>query len=303
MFAGRRLEKFRTVCPGEDRVSKGPWVEAPMVDTSSPNATSALGKLVDIVGEFASGEIILSQLSFRGDPCEDDTTELDYYSLFGLPLVFSATVWYERRDERPNRWPTGGRTLADYKIQKENTIHMVMVLRGGYKVPFVDISDERNLHVQQWSVEGAPQLMVIMNQGMGLFDLILDAEKCKCPECGLHVAPKTYAFNNCKWRYSGIKEIQKVDRKTWRTAGDQYERFGDSNKYQVDWIRLLISVRPTGASREDGDTCPICRPARAFESADLTALLSCGHRAHRSCKLLWEAAKKSGARSPCDSCT
>eukprot|EP00798_Chlamydomonas_sp_ICE-L_P006685 gene6685-3350_t len=225
-----------------------------------------------------------------------------------------------------------GRTLADYNIQKESTIRLALRLRGGYKAPFVDISDDNNLRVQQWCqnaptwrsagpglcVEGrcintrcaAYREMVISNQGMGLFDLILDAGKCKCPQCGLRVTPMTCAFNNCEWRYHGMKvskgdpqEIQEVSLKTWRTAGKQYERFSDSKKDQVDWVRLLISVRPTGASREDRDTCPICRPARESESTDLTALLSCGHRAHRSCKLLWEAAKKSGARCPCDSCT
>ena len=143
-----------------------------------------------------------------------------------------------------------GRTVADYKIVGDSTLHLVLRLRGGSMpvfVPFTDVSNPTAMRKLQWS-ESAPKWRtacpglcvegvctnasceaydqeVIDNHGQGTFDLIVDAPKCKCPQCRRPIQPVTCAFNNCDWRFLGTKlgragatEIVRSD--DWTVAGN-----------------------------------------------------------------------------------
>ena len=124
------------------------------------------------------------------------------------------------------------RALADYSVEKQSTLHLVVSLLGGsaaqlYK--FVDMSNEAGLVRRQWdpsapkwrqgygglNLEGlctnsdceAYNKMVIMPMHYGVFDVLLDsnAEITCCPRCDQFVQPLTCAFSKCEWKRAGLK--------------------------------------------------------------------------------------------------
>jgi hypothetical protein len=48
---------------------------------------------------------------------------------------------------------------------------------------------------------------VLMNQGQRVFDLALDstAKNCRCPMCKKFVTPTSALFNNCLYKWEGLK--------------------------------------------------------------------------------------------------
>lgn len=215
-----------------------------------------------------------------------------------------------------------GRTLESYNIQTASTLHLVLKLRGGLTRSFADISDSSKMETTAWStsapdwrvtqnglcIEGycqnptckAKGRMVICNQRMGTFDLVLDAHNVKCPKCHKHVVPETCAFNNCEWRYTGIKVgalgvPEPVKSLEWALAGDEYQRFKSNGEDKVDWSRLLISTRePKKAAFKAAAECPICLDDLLGSVADPEVTTRCGHKYHMSCIDAW---KKMGKRT------
>ncbi|CAN0492339.1 unnamed protein product, partial [Ectocarpus sp. 8 AP-2014] len=165
------------------------------------------------------------------------------------------------------------RTVSDYNIQYESTLHWVLRLRGGgFAAPpiavgakFADVSDSSGLtehafsdHAPRWRVaepglclEGrctnsdcdAHGRMVILNHGFRDFDLIRPGRDPKlCPMCNFEVVPSTCAFTDCTWRYKGRKAGEtNVLVGMWKEAGDSYHRFEEGG--EVEWDRLLIQAR------------------------------------------------------------
>ena len=125
-----------------------------------------------------------------------------------------------------------GRTLADYNIVNESTLFLVLRLLGGGPIEshmFVDMANEAGLQRLQWNwsapkwraageglnLEGrctnsaceAHGQMVIMQMGVGVFDVLLDSNKetTRCPRCSHFVRPLTCAFSKCEWKWTGLK--------------------------------------------------------------------------------------------------
>ena len=160
-----------------------------------------------------------------------------------------------------------GRTLSDYNISNGSTILMTLRLRGGW-LGFVDVSSKRDSqkiqfseHAPNWRRAGiglcleglcknkkceAYSQYVIMKMGSVCYDLGLPNDKTKCPICDEYVKPITCAFNNCKYRYLGIKNtpngLERV-RSDWKECDNNYYRFDPQEHGMADWSRLVIECQ------------------------------------------------------------
>ena len=146
---------------------------------------------------------------------------------------------------------------------------MVLRLRGGNSsADFVDVSSEKGPQKIQFS-ENAPDWRrarsglcleglcnnkkceaysqyVIMNMGSVCYDIGLPNDKTKCPICDEYVKPITCAFNNCKFRYVGIKNtpngLDRV-RSDWKECDNNYYRFDPGEHGTADWSRIVLECQ------------------------------------------------------------
>ncbi|CAF5211542.1 unnamed protein product, partial [Rotaria magnacalcarata] len=170
-----------------------------------------------------------------------------------------------------------GRTVSEYDIRQETSIHLVLRLCGGaidavFGAEFVDVSHEVGLKTIEWSKEGAPAWRqaacglclegtclnsrceanvqkVIMAMGYRKFDLVSDADESttRCPMCSKYVEPKTCAFSNCWWKWSSIKQTTKTEPPTrcsgnWRCANDTYHYFDEHKSGTIIWRKLVLEA-------------------------------------------------------------
>jgi len=174
-----------------------------------------------------------------------------------------------------------GRTLADYKIMREATLHLVLRLRGGgCDLAGFDMADpSKGMHRGEWASEApnwrscceglnleavcqnplcpAHRKKVIINVGFGAFDMgELPHEYNRCPECSKQVphAAKDYVLSNCTFAFRGRKAEQpdRVERGEV-TCGDAPHR--PKGTSDTRWLSLKVSVNRPGCSTysiEDG---------------------------------------------------
>lgn len=171
-------------------------------------------------------------------------------------------------------------------------------------VEFTDFSD-KNLERPEWSprapkwrkanpglcVEGkctnetceANGNMVIVNMGFGSFSLPEDVFKCQCPLCSKNVTPVTYAFNNCRWKWAGLRKCELPNPPTkhkgnWEVADNAYHYFkpNTSGGGKAQWITLTIYT-------EDSTKEPIvCNLCNVYSSVGIHTY-ECGHNLHQKC--------------------
>ncbi|CAF1180873.1 unnamed protein product [Didymodactylos carnosus] len=138
---------------------------------------------------------------------------------------------------------------------------------------FVDLSNikglkrlEWNSHAPEWRIAmpgicfedkctnascKAYKQQLIINIGFKKFDYLTDvsADTSKCLVCSSFVEPETCAFNNCTWKWWGIKQSQsgmppeKVSA-DWRIADNAYHRFDQDVAGTVTWRQLFIEAKP-----------------------------------------------------------
>lgn len=141
----------------------------------------------------------------------------------------------------------------------------------------VDVSNESNLKRQNWGTNGAAWWTaghglclegictnaacvangqyVIMPVGFVKFNV--DTEEIttssassasntptrpKCPMCLQYVEPKKYAFNNCWWRFTGVKENDVPCSSDWHYADNAYHRFDDDPNSKIIWYNLILEA-------------------------------------------------------------
>ncbi len=156
---------------------------------------------------------------------------------------------------------------------------------GGLKI--VDVSNGANFKRQNWGTDApawwraqhglclegvcnnvacvANGQAVIMSIGYAKFDLgnqqitthapvasVSDASNVsttpKCPMCSQYIEPTKFAFNNCWWKFSGVKDNNEPCSSDWQYADNAYHRFDDDPNAKILWYGLVLEAvkdRPT----------------------------------------------------------
>jgi hypothetical protein len=220
--------------------------------------------------------------------------------------------------------------VCEYFIRKEATLHLVLSLRGGGLSPeFADLTRKDIVKTHSWSPEApkwreaAPGLclegrctnrrcdaflqLVIINKGFERFDLVKSTrtrQSTVCPLCECYVQPTTCAFNNCSWRYWGIKAlVGEAVSCDWQQVGDEYKRFDEKFDAAAicPWLSLVIEAHRTPPHTTVAPppspnvrlplqvayntTCYICLDRVQYESAYV--VLRCRHAYHTDCTKKW----------------
>lgn len=171
------------------------------------------------------------------------------------------------------------KTLQDYILVDESTLNAMwlgQVCRGDSSFKgsrFIDFSKEKGpkriafaTTAPRWrrSIRGlclegkcttpgcdANGQYVVMRIGYKMFDILGDSDDSTtvCPICKKYVEPETCAFNNCWWRYQGLKEAEPGSGKgptkvssSWIYADDAYHRFEEEENGIVRWKRLVVEA-------------------------------------------------------------
>lgn len=170
-------------------------------------------------------------------------------------------------------------TLAEYNITDRCVLQLVdlsLISRNdfaGIGAKFVDLSSSKGLTKQTWSKTGprwriaspglclegtcvndqceAHNQRVVIRIGYKRFDLIVGADESTsiCPVCRKYVDPETCAFNNCWWKYEGVRQDvvgkgipPKKYASDWQHADNAYYYFDQKTSGVVLWRQLIIEV-------------------------------------------------------------
>lgn len=167
-------------------------------------------------------------------------------------------------------------TIASYGVEDKAILQLVNLNANDRNdfcmgVKFVEISNSNGLKRKNWSktapswrrtryglcLEGlctnkqceAHNRRVIMPIGYMAFNITTDASETttKCPSCKQYVEPITCGFNNCWWRYNGIKQNEKGKSPikcsgNWQQTDDAYHYFDEGASGIVVWKQLIIEA-------------------------------------------------------------
>ncbi|CAF3851252.1 unnamed protein product, partial [Rotaria sp. Silwood1] len=168
-------------------------------------------------------------------------------------------------------------TIASYGVENKSILQLVNlnVTDRGYFPSmggkFIDISNNKSIKRADWSETAPPwrktrrglcleglcrnnqckayKHHVVIPIGYKKFDIIIDSSETttKCPLCKQYVEPITCGFNNCWWKYEGIKQDE--DGKppircssNWQQADNAYHYFDEHTSRIVLWKQLIIEA-------------------------------------------------------------
>jgi len=201
------------------------------------------------------------------------------------------------------------KTLGSYNIRVTSLLHLVLRLRGGGGgFDFADITQDHKAKSFEWSntapawrmakrglcLEGkcdnlqcqAFGCYVIINKGMGTYDLVYNQHENKCPMCLMYVKIEKCGFNNCRYGYTRIKlqegglPPQKVTSQEEIEVGDCYKLFDPEMTGKANWLTLKIVTKYVDdKTAKKGLICGICREEVKVSGGQF----DCSHVYHDEC--------------------
>jgi len=83
--------------------------------------------------------------------------------------------------------------------------------------------------------------------GLGIFDLVGDCDRVKCPMCQKEIEPTTCTFCECQYKIEGKKKINGETTQvntTWKRVEKDYEYYDPDKSGIVRWLKLIIETKP-----------------------------------------------------------
>lgn len=193
-------------------------------------------------------------------------------------------------------------------------MHLILRLRGGGCAPtnFVDVSNEAAYQDRGFSAS-APDWRAVQ-PGLNLrgtcthpdcpafsrevicpvfgamFDLVLDADRAKCPMCSERVEPAGCGFTGCCYTFEGKKVthrgLESYAKDAPERVFDVYRHFDPQSGGVAQWRSLKIIVKLDGTLPALSSVCFVCRQSQSEATPDSQALetTSCGHAFHAECR-------------------
>lgn len=156
------------------------------------------------------------------------------------------------------------RTLADYNIPKESTVHLVLRCRGGGIAVGFDFNSLETPVIEKFGQAPDYRIVypglsfdticihpgcvaynqcVVANLGMGHFNIGIGAVTLLCPKCGNKAKQATNCgFHLAQWKFNGVTQEGKRMEITGKTTTLDYHTWTKGEN--TNWVSLEVQVDP-----------------------------------------------------------